>query len=244
MSKVDIILEKEITGKKPIIIEGFPGIGLIGNIVTQHIVSTGNFEEIGSIHSNELPPVAVVYKGEINHPIRIYQKENFVILVSDIPISPSFSNDLADEITRWAKEINTRKLISVAGISTMAQDSHRVFGAAINKEVLKEIEDVAEVFSAGNITGISGSILTQSLIREIPAISLLGETMGNTPDPRAAASVIKVLNDVYSLNIDTDKLLDQAEKIEQEMERLAQRMQDIGEEKDEAKKTAPPSMYR
>ena len=36
---VQVILEKELTVKNPILIEGFPGIGLVGNIASQYIVN-------------------------------------------------------------------------------------------------------------------------------------------------------------------------------------------------------------
>jgi uncharacterized protein len=56
----------------------------------------------------------------------------------------------------------------------------------------------------------------------MPAISLLGSTRSQNPDPRAAAVVIGVLNLLYDLNVNTESLIEQAEKIEIEMQRLAE----------------------
>jgi hypothetical protein len=36
---VQVILEKELSVKNPLLIEGFPGIGLVGNIASQYIVN-------------------------------------------------------------------------------------------------------------------------------------------------------------------------------------------------------------
>jgi len=36
---VQVILEREPSIKNPILIEGFPGIGLVGNIASQYIVN-------------------------------------------------------------------------------------------------------------------------------------------------------------------------------------------------------------
>jgi uncharacterized protein len=46
--------------------------------------------------------------------------------------------------------------------------------------------------------------------------------MSQNPDPRAAAVVIDVLNLLYDYKINTESLIEQAEKIEIEMQRLAE----------------------
>jgi len=58
----------------------------------------------------------------------------------------------------------------------------------------------------------------------LPAISLLGETPGPNPDPRAAVQVITVLNKIFDLSIDTEKLLGQADQIEHELSKLAEQV--------------------
>ncbi len=56
------------------------------------------------------------------------------------------------------------------------------------------------------------------------AVSLLGETPGPNPDPRAAVQVLKVINEIFGFEIDTDKLLSQAEQIELELSKLAEQV--------------------
>lgn len=64
--------------------------------------------------------------------------------------------------------------------------------------------------------------MSECLVRGIPAISLLGATRSQNPDPRAASVVIDVLNVLYGFGINTGNLIEQAEKIEVEMQRLAE----------------------
>jgi len=155
--------------------------------------------------------------------VRIYESEKFdlIIVVSDIPINPSVSYDISKAIVEWAESINAKEIISIAGIATMAEN-HKVFGAATNAEMLERIKDKVEVFQMGTISGISGSFMAECLVRGIPAISLLGATQSQNPDPRAAAVVIDVLNSLYGFAIDTDNLIEQAERIEIEMQKLAE----------------------
>ncbi|MDK2892175.1 MAG: uncharacterized protein PWQ49_567 [Methanohalophilus sp.] len=213
----------EIKSKEPLLIEGFPGIGLVGNIASQQIIEELSMEYIGSMESRFFPPIAVLYDGLINMPVRIYESEehNLIMVVSDIPISPSSSYDVSKVLINWAGSIGVKEVISIAGIATMS-DEAKVFGAATTKDMLEKIENHVEIFQMGTISGISGSIMSECFIQEIPAISLLGATRSQNPDPRAAAAVINVLNDLYGYSIETESLIEQAERIELEMQKLAE----------------------
>lgn len=217
------IVTKTLENKNPILIEGFPGIGLIGNITSQQIIDELKMNYIGSIDSKHFPPIAVLYEGLINMPVRIYEslEHNIVIVVSDIPINPTVSYDISRALLDWAENINVKEVVSIAGIATMSEDL-KIFGAATTPAMLERIKDKVEVFQMGTISGISGSIMSECLVREIPAISLLGATQSQNPDPRAAAVVIDVLNSIYELDVNTESLIQQAEKIEIEMQRLAE----------------------
>lgn len=212
-----------VKSKEPLLIEGFPGIGLVGNIASQQIIEELSMEYIGSMESRFFPPIAVLYEGLINMPVRIYESEehNLIMVVSDIPISPSASYDVSKVLIDWAASIGVKEVISIAGIATMA-DEAKVFGAATTEGMLEKIENSVEIFQMGTISGISGSIMSECFIQDIPAISLLGATRSQNPDPRAAAAVISVLNSIYGYSIDTESLIEQAERIEVEMQKLAE----------------------
>ena len=114
-------------------------------------------------------------------------------------------------------------MICLAGITVMG-DLHRVFGAVTRPGLLDKIKDKAEVFELGTITGITGSIMNECRIKNLPAICLLGETASAEPDPRAAIATIETLNKIYDLGVSTIKLSEQAEQIEVQMAQLAQQM--------------------
>jgi len=233
------IITKPLKSKNPILIEGFPGIGLVGNIASQHIIEELNMEYIGSIDSRYFPSIAVLYEGLINMPVRIYEKEdlNLIIVISDIPISHSVSYDVSNALVDWAQSINVKEIVSIAGIAIM-DGGHKVFGAATIPEMLEKIRSKVEIFQMGTISGISGSVMTECLMRGIPALSLLGATRTQNPDPRAASAVIEILNELYELSIDTQRLVEQAERIEIELQKLAEDVQTT-EQKGEVKKEFP-----
>ena len=222
---VQVVLEREPTIKNPVLIEGFPGIGLVGNIASQYIVHELNMTYIGAMNSKFFPPLAVLLGGVVNMPVRIYEeaKKGVVVLTADIPIHPLASYDIGKEIVSWAESINVKEMVCLAGITVMG-DQHRVFGAVSQKDMLEKIKDRTEIFELGTITGITGSIMNECRIRNLPALCLLGETTSAEPDPRAAIASIETLNKIYDLGVSTKKLEEQAEQIEQQMSQLAQQM--------------------
>ena len=222
---IQVILEKELSVKNPILIEGFPGIGLVGNIASQYIVNELKMTYLGAMSSKFFPPLAVLLGGVVNMPVRIYEEESkgIVVLTADIAVHPMASYDIGKEIVSWAESINTREMVCLAGITVMSEQ-RRVFGAVSKKDILDRIKDKVEVFELGTITGITGSIMNECRIRNMPAICLLGETASAEPDPRAAIATIETLNKIYDLGVNTAKLAEQTEQIEVQMAQLAQQM--------------------
>ncbi|MCZ7356028.1 MAG: proteasome assembly chaperone family protein [Candidatus Methanoperedens sp.] len=219
------IINEPLKSKNPLVIAGFPGIGLVGNITCQHIIEELEMKYVGSVDSRYFPPLAVLFNGIITLPVRIYEsaKNNIVVLISDIPIHPTASYDISKALIDWMQSIKARSILSIAGIATTTGE-RRVFGGATSAEMLEKIKDKTEIFQVGTISGISGSIMTECFLRNLPAVSLLGETPGPNPDPRAAVEVLKVINKIFDLSIDTEKLLSQAEQIELELSKLAEQV--------------------
>jgi len=219
------IISEPLKSKNPIVIEGFPGTGLVGNIACQHIIEEMGMKYVGSIDSKYFPPLAVLFNGIVYMPVRIYEapKKDIIVVISDIPIHPTASYDLSKVLVEWMVSIQAKNIVSIAGIATTT-GMRRVFGGATNNEMLEKIKDKTEIFQVGTISGISGSIMTECFIRKIPGISLLGETPGPNPDPRAAVEVLTVLNNIFGLSINTEKLMSQAEQIELELSRLAEQV--------------------
>ena len=220
------VLVERVASKNPVVIEGFPGIGLVGTIATQHLIEQMGMKQIGIVASRDyFPPVVVTQGGIVNSPVRIYEQvdREVVAIISDIPIHPNASNEVGEALIEWAISINAREIISIAGLMTMG-DEHKVYAVATSVPLLGRLKDKVEVLQTGAISGVSGSILNSCILRKIDAICLMGETYGPNPDPRAAGEVIKVLNSMFGWNVAVEKLIEQAEQIEFELQRLAEQV--------------------
>ncbi|MEI7826842.1 MAG: proteasome assembly chaperone family protein [Euryarchaeota archaeon] len=223
---VNMIVEEGVSSKNPVILEGFPGIGLVGNIVATQIASELKMKQIGIIESRLFPPITVLFDGLAYAPVRVYEdpQNDFIVVLSDILIHPMIAYDIGKAVINWAHSVNARLNIPIAGIATL-REQRTVYAAATGAEQLNLVKDKAETLVTGSISGIAGSIMNESYVSKLPALCLLGETQGPTPDPRAAARVIDVINDLMQLNISTQKLVDEADQIETELNKLAEQVQ-------------------
>ena len=214
------------------VLMGFPGSGLVGTIALQYMVDQMEFEQVGSMTSKFFPPLAMMNRGIINDPVRLYSKNNDTInitaIVADIPISPMICYEISNGILDWLAPYKPREVLTIAGIVTNEPEK-RVFGVATSTTALTRIQDHTIVLPIGSISGIASSILTECKVRGISGYGLLGETV-NAPDPRASAATIEVLNKLYDLGLDTQPLIEQAVEIEQSMGRLAEEVQQQAEQ--------------
>jgi uncharacterized protein len=216
------ITSRPLSGQDTSVIMGFPGSGLVGSIALSYMVEQLGFNQIGSMTSKFFPPLVMMSKGVINIPVRIYEKDNFAAILSDIPIHPMICYEVANGLLDWLTQFSVKEIVTIAGIVTNEPEK-RVFGVATSDEALKQIEEITTILPMGSISGIAGSILTECKVRNIPALGLLGESLP-TPDPRAAAATVDVLSKMYQLDINTQPLVEQAAEIEAAMQRLSEQV--------------------
>ncbi|MBS1264124.1 MAG: hypothetical protein MAG715_01324 [Methanonatronarchaeales archaeon] len=240
MAKVIDIEEVDLD--EPTLLEGFPGVGLVGTIATQYLYNSMELEQVAKMESEDFPPVAVVHEGVVRLPVRLYRNEehSLLLVVSELPIHPKMANDVAETLVDWSRENGVREIVSLAGVGTMETEG-RIFGATTSEGLLDKLPEDVEVFGDGNISGISGSVMVESSLAGMDGICLLGETQVFAPDPRSAASVINVLNEMYGIDVDTEELMEQADQIESQMRGLAEQTKRTHEEGETEAPT--PVMY-
>ena len=220
------IISKDI--ENATVIEGSPELGLIANIVGWLLVEELKMEEIGHIESKHFPPLAVLYRGVAIHPFRIYNADDVVLFLSDFVVPPDVTYDMTNVIVEWMKRNNSKELITLNSIA-VPQKINQVAAAANSFEGLERLGKLdLPILPFGNINGISGTLLTRTRASEIPASCLFAEVLNQYPDPRAAASVVDVLNRMLNIKVNSEPLLKEAEEIETRLKELAQAVQGEG----------------
>ena len=211
--------------KNPVVMEAFPSMGFVSTIATRYMIDELKMEEIGCIKSDRVKSIVVVHDSKPMHPIRIYGKDNLVLVFSEVSVPIPHIGEFSSVFSKWFKEINPEKVILLAGISGKGTDKeHEIFGIASNGELKKELErlDVSKI-EEGILTGISSELLLDCIESKIPVISLMVETR-YIPDPLGAASMIKILNGLLGLKIDTKNLSEKGKEIEEKFKEIAEQL--------------------
>ena len=205
-----------------VVLEGSPGAGLIGNIIGWLLVDELKMKEIGYIESKFFPPLAVLYNGVALHPFRIYGKDGLVLFLSDFIVPQEVVFDMTNVITDWMIKHNSKELITFNS-AIVRQRSNPARIVANSQETLNKLKEKDfPILEIGNLNGLSGTLLTQTAQKNIPATCILAETVSQYPDPRAAAEAGEVLNKLTGLDVNFDPLIKEAQEIEARLQKLAE----------------------
>ena len=231
--KSSIVIYDFSTEIKPgsTLILGFAGIGLIGPIVANALIDQlPDIKEIGFVTSDYLPPISVFYAGVLKHPFRLYYspQNNLIIGISEVPFQVSAAyNDLSKTINNWAlsEDVRAKEIVIFQGIPQRGIiDDYPVYYAAelhmieqLEKYGLKKVEK-------GIIVGPEATVLNEALANKLQAFALFTPVL-EIPTPEGAASILEVLNQMYNLNIDTSKLIEEGKEIKAKMLELAEKAQ-------------------
>ena len=242
---VTIVETEKFDLKKPILIEGFPGLGLVGTIAATYLVDKLKLELMGHIVSDKFPPIAAIHNNIPLHPARIYKskKYNIIVLFSEFIIPIDSVYQLSEEILRWAKEKGVSKIISMGGI-VIKGEQDEVFGIASRPELVKELNaNGIKTIREGATTGVNGILLAECASAGFPAVSLLAEAKANYMDPFGAALVIEALKKLISLPIDTTDLLKESKELEKKMSDMISQAKNVSKHYKETGDELGP-MYR
>ncbi|GAA0304771.1 proteasome assembly chaperone family protein [Halarchaeum salinum] len=222
----------------PVLIEGLPGVGLVGKIATDHLVDRFDMTYVASVDCEGLPEVAVYGEGDYTArpPVRLYADEerDLLALQADIPVNRVAAAEFAECVTDWVTDVGATPLY-LSGFPVQEEDpSHvpEVFGVATGTgaEVL-EAHDIDAPPEQGVVGGPTGALVNRADVNDIDGVCVVVESDPQFPDPAASKQLIdKGIEPIADIEIDTDTLVEQAEEIREQKEQLAQRMQQAGEE--------------
>ncbi len=213
--------------ESPILIEGYPGIGLVGHIAGNFLAKELNMKLIGHVESAFIPPMALILEGRPTPPLRFYGKDNLIVAVADIYVPPTLVNEIVKELVEYLKRTGAERVISMGGIGIgFRKEKMEVWGVGSTEELNKGLETIGvKILQYGSIMGMSGKLLLEAGRAGLNACVLLGETFGDRPDPLAAANVIEVLKRITGLDVSTEPLIEEAKAIEEQLRRMHEDME-------------------
>jgi uncharacterized protein len=243
---------KPIEANNPILIEGLPGLGLVGKIAIRYLIKQLKAQKFAYLYSPHFPYFVLVNKKGNVRLLRgafYYVKTegpNDVLLFTGDSQSQTIEGqyEIADKMLAFAKKHNVQTIATIGGYRMETHGKPKVIVAGTNQPILdKALAAGAMVSPTGSpIVGTAGLILGLARFKKIDALCLLGETRGYLPDPLAARSVIEVLKNMFNLNIDLagiDEEISKADKMVVRLQKIEENRVIQAEEtrKEEDKKT-------
>lgn len=213
-----LVLTKRPKGVK--IIEGFPGIGLIGTIASQFIIEHIDAEKIGVIELDDIPAIIAIHQNEIVEPVSIYYSKKYnLVIINAINIGHELGWKIAEVVKQLARQLDCQEIICLEGVgSPLLNEKPKVYYVSTDKKKTRILDKISQTLREGVIVGVTGALLARE--REIPLTAFFAETHTNLPDSKAAAELIKVLDQYCGFDIDPGPLLKQAEEFENKFKKI------------------------
>jgi uncharacterized protein len=218
--------------KNPIVLEGFPGFGLVGTIVTEFLIQHLSCEKLGNHYFEELPANIAIHEGKVIDPIGIFYNSRFnIVIIHSLVAGEGVDWKAADFVNKICKNVKAKELICIEGVGSGQESKGRTFFFTTEenkKEDLKKTNAVS--LNEGIIMGVTSAVLVKN--GEIPVTCIFAETESGMPDNTAAARIVGVLDKLIGLDIDPKPLLNNAKIFEDKLKSIMGQMQKATDEKD------------
>ncbi|TQQ78976.1 proteasome assembly chaperone family protein [Halonotius roseus] len=245
MARIDRRLDVSLD--EPTLVEGFPGVGLVGKIVVDHLIEELGMEHYANVHCEGIPPVTTYQpdSSELVTPVRLYvdAERDLLALQSDVPINPRAATAFADCVTEWFNAESVLP-IYISGLPRQTEaEQPALYGVGAGEGTGRLVDaGIDTPDEMGIVSGPTGALLAHAVDHETTAVGVVVESDPQFPDPDAAKAVIeRAIEPIAGIEVDTGDLTDKAAEIEQAREQLLKRMQQASEESSRAE---PIRMYQ
>ncbi|MFX0133548.1 MAG: proteasome assembly chaperone family protein [Candidatus Hodarchaeota archaeon] len=227
---------------------GFTGAGLIGEIAVNHIIKMLQMKKIAYIKSKYISSITPFNNGLLRHPFRIYSHKEGTLctIICEIPIASDGFYSITINLLDWMEEKSLKELVVLDGLAvrniSKKRQQNDIRYCTNSFEKNREFKERGlKTSPSGLIQGITGSILSECIIRKINGIIFFIPTFLYRPDPEGAAVLINLLNSIYNLDIGIQSLLSKIKEIEEKLKGIAEFYKKIKEK--EMKTKIPKGFY-
>ncbi len=230
---MEVVLNKK--PKSPLLIQGFPGFGLVGNITTEFLINHLHAELIGSVTMEEIVPIIAIHDGKVVQPIGIfYDKKNNLVIIHVIANLSGHEWKIKQAVEQIAQELDAKEIINLEGVgSAVPSKDTNVFYFTNKKENIEKFKKIKiSALDEGIVVGVTGALLLET---KFPTTCLFAEVHSKLPDSKAAAKVIEVLDKYLDLDVDYKPLLEEAKKLEEKLKMIMEQSQDTVDKQEQKK---------
>jgi hypothetical protein len=235
--------------REPVLIEGLPGMGHVGKLAVEHLVSELRAVKFAEIYSPYFPHQVTIQAGGIMRLLRnelhyaTQGERGFIFWTGDVqPLASRGHYEVVERVLDVAWDLGVRTTITLGGFATGRYEDKKPSVIALGNPQLVQLAQQhgarAEI-AGGPIIGAAGLLLALGQLRGMSGLCLLAETPGMMVDPGAATAVLQVLLPVLGIEVDLANLEHHAritrqmiKQLRREMERRILRERKPGEEEE------------
>ena len=194
------------------LVTGFHGIGSTGFLALNHLINTLKPDRIGVLETDYLSPISSINSGKIITPFEIYKKDNIAFLRVAVP--PLQGNEIVflRNVCEIILEKNFKELILLGGLDAQLKkdDSNFRYVKTSSYKLPKYLSDSTPLEDERIIIGPVAQMLNFMEVRNFPTLGLLPFATSIRLDPRAASEAVKILSNIFNLEVEVDTLVEQA----------------------------------
>ena len=225
-----------------VVIQGLPGMGLIGKIAANYLINYFEGKEIARIYSSFFPPVVQIDSktsmGKLAR-MEIYAitktKPNLLILTGDAQPHDIGIIQVLNTVLDYVIELKADTLICLGGLRVQ-DEGPEVAGFGYDKETLKWLEEnEVTLLKGGEVTGAVGVLSALAAERKMKSFGLLGKLTLAGTDPKASKALLEKLTKLYPLKLklkDLDLTIEEAKAKNDRITSLAKEVLEQGAEEE------------
>ncbi len=234
--------------KKPVLVEGLPGIGNVGKIAADFLAEKLNAKKFATIYSDSFPPQVLLDNdgviklacNELYYVKDVNGRDLMFLLGNYQGTTPEGQYLICEDLMKDIfLRFDVSKIYTLGGYGTgQIVENPRVLGAVSDVSVKAELEEHGVTFSPGEpaagIVGASALLVAFGKMYNIPSACIMGETSGFFIDHKSGIEILKVLESIFGLELDKSELDAKCQQIDEltakvkEMEDNQQKPGDLG----------------
>jgi len=232
--------------KKPTLIIGLPGIGNVGKIAVDFLIDELKAKKLYEITSYHFPHTVFIGEDNLAHMLKVeifYKKSNkqdLIIMTGDIqPTEQEACYEFCDLILDLFQDLGGKEVITLGGIGLQeVRAEPKIFCTGNNEKIVNKYKRGTKINPnlygiVGPVMGVAGLMIGLSKQRDIPALSLLAETIAHPLyiGIKGSKEILLILQKNFSLRFDINKLEKEIKAYDKE---LIKTVQQLGGQKQDA----------
>jgi len=250
---IELIEHKKVRPDNPVLIQGLPGLGLVGKIAVQYLIDQYNPPLIAKIVSDLIPlpdgsaGVRVEEEDLKLASIDLYylkresSKRDVLLMTSEAQPVPWGQYRIAERVIKYVGSLGVNLVLALGGYVPGSPNIKGVFACTNDLDLMKELESYGvKRLRGGYVTGACGILVGVAHVYGIKSACLLGTTGGSLPDPGASKSVLMVVDKIIGGQTDFSEMNKMIEKERELMEELRRAAREVAEAETPKEETSLP----